>query len=84
MNYVPQLASYYATADAIDFVVVGLSESELVSIKDSLKLLELGDNVSISFVSGADNMRFDYTVDSTIKPFDASRQLSLFDLLEGE
>ncbi len=84
LNYVPQLASYYATADAIDFVVVGLSESELVSIKDSLKLLELGDNVSISFVSGADNMRFDYTVDSTIKPFDASRQLSLFDLLEGE
>lgn len=79
LNYVPQLVSYYASANAINFVVVGLSASETRSIKASLRMLELGDNVSISFVDSEDNLRFDYTVDSCIKPYEVSRQLSMFD-----
>lgn len=79
LNYVPQLISYYATADIIRFSVIGLSTSEIRFIKASLKLMELGDNVSISFVNSDEGLQFDYIVDSTIKSFDGSRQISLFD-----
>ena len=84
LSYVPQLASYYATAKAINFVAIGLNSLDIKSIKASLKLLELGDNVSISFVDNDRDLQFDYTIDLTIKPFNNSRQLSLFDMVEGE
>ena len=84
LSYVPQLASYYSTANSINFVAIGLSTIDIKSIKASLKLLEIGDNVSISFVDNDKGLQFDYTIESTIKPFVNSRQLSLFDMIEGE
>jgi DNA (cytosine-5)-methyltransferase 1 len=79
LNYVPQLVSYYSTLDFVNIMAIGLNASEIRSIKASLKLLELGDNVSVAFLNSDNGLQFDYTVDTRIKPFNASQQISLFD-----
>lgn len=80
LNYIPQLASFYANADVINFIVIGLNDDEIKSIKASMKLLELGDNVSVVFANSEMHLRFNYIIDSGLKPYEAFQQLSLFDL----
>ena len=86
LRFAPQLASYYATANEIKYVIIGLSVAEIEKVKEDLSLLKLGDNVSVSFIRYDNHQHFDYVVDTTIKPFDNSRQIEmdLSNLIKGE
>lgn len=77
LSYAPQFVSYYATAEEIKIYAIGMTANEIKTIKSSLKTIELGSNVSVSFINEENDAYYDYYIYDSLQPY-GSEQLTLF------
>ena len=79
LSYVPQFASYYATAENVTITVTGINETDKRFLIDLMRKMDLGENVSVTLDSHDDCESCDYYIDSDLRLHKTVHQLSIFE-----